>query len=243
LTKNATNSKVLGRCVGCRLLIIQIGTGKEPPMKLPSGFVYPVAVALFFGGAVTVHADVITWSYQWDRSPLAVGAGTGGVGFTNENLAHAAGPSDIVATNLSVFSSANPATPDFISSGGYSLKLTLTDDASHAQGIFTFTGQLGGTISSASAQVTNTFTNATTQAQTLGGNLYTVTIGPYTAPGPPMSTNLGAIAAHVDVRAGSTPSTQSNPEPSTLLLGGLGTAFLGFISLSQWRRKVVPIPL
>jgi hypothetical protein len=200
------------------------------------GLLYPAALALFLGGAAAVRADPIYWSYQWDRTPLAVGAGTGGVGLTSEPLTHAAGPSDVVATNLSVFSSAKPATPDVISNGNYSLTLTLTDDASHAQGTFTFTGQLGGTISSSSAAVTNAFTSALTPPpQNLGGNIYTVTIGPYTAPGPPTSTNLGAISAHVDVHSAS-------PEPSTLALSGLGSAFLGMISWKRWRRQGLAAP-
>jgi hypothetical protein len=200
-------------------------------MRLVTGFVYPAALALFLGGAAAVRADVIHWSYQWDRTPLAVSAGTGGIGLTSEPLTHAAGPSDIVATNLNVFSAANPATPDAISNGNYTLTLTLTDDASHAQGKFTFTGQLAGTLSSASAAVTNTFTSALTPPpQQLGGNLYAVTIGPYTAPGPPTSANLGAIAAHVDVKA-------MSPEPSSLVLGALGAAFVGMLSWSQWRRQ------
>ena len=42
----------------------------------------------------------------------------------------------------------------------------------------------------------------TVQALTLGGNKYTVTIGPYSPAGPPSASNAGSIAAHVDVVPG-----------------------------------------
>jgi hypothetical protein len=198
-------------------------------MKPLPGILYPAAVAVLFGSGVMARADLVHWSYQWDRAPLAVGGGTGGVGLTNEPLTHAIGSSDIIATNLSVFSVADPATPDKLSAAGYSLKMTVTDAASHATGTFAFTGQLNGTFSSGSAAITNSFTSATTlPTQTIGTNSYTVTIGPYSAPGPPSAQNMGAIGAHVDVRAGAQVHAQSTPEPSTLILAALGLALVGF---------------
>src|SRR5262249_17395202 len=136
------------------------------------------------------------------------------------------------------FSSASPSTPDHITSGAYTLTLHIADDASHALGTFVFKGQLGGTISSNSAAVTNTFFSPTTVSEVLGGNTYTVTIGPCTPPVPSTSDHAGAIAAHVDVRAGGGGGgpVSNTPEPPTLMLAGLGLSFVGIGSWCQRRR-------
>src|SRR5207249_3547993 len=95
---------------------------------------------------------------------------------SNEPLGHAIGDSDIVATNIHAFSTASPDAPDVFTNRGYSLSLTLKDTASGATGVFTFTGEFSGTLTSGSALITNAFTGLATQTLTLGNNTYTVTI-------------------------------------------------------------------
>jgi hypothetical protein len=197
-----------------------------------------LAAALLAFAAVPVHAGTIFWDYSWHRDPIAVAAdgnGTGGVTFTNQSPQEAANSSDIVATNLRVFSSASSAKPDqLVKNGAYSLTLTLKDIASGQVGMLTFTGKLTGTFSIDSADVSNAFTGPTTQSITLGGNVYTVTIGPYAPPGPPTSSNAGSIAAHVDVS--SVVHVQDVPEPSGLVLCGLGGGLLALVSWRRFRR-------
>ncbi len=189
---------------------------------------------LLFAGA-RANADFIQWSYNWDRNPVSVlsDSGNGSVSFTNEPLKNATGSSDTVATNLKANSLAPSSAPDTLNStGAYTLTLTLTDTASGATGTATFNGKLGGTFAKDSANITNTFSSPTTQTLFLGNNSYTVTIGPYSPPGPPDSTNFGSIAAHVDVSTLGT--TSSAPEPSALLLGLFGLSGAGAAS---WRKR------
>jgi hypothetical protein len=202
-------------------------------MKRSVSLFAPIALLLL--GAAQSHASFIPWTYNWDRSPVSVLSdnGNGSVSFTNEPANAAVGSTDTVATNLKANSLAAASSPDTISgsNGNYTLKLTLTDTASGQSALFTFTGKLSGTFSANSANITNQFTGTLTQSIVLGNNTYTVSIGSYSPPGPPDSSNFGSISAHVDV---SSASIQGAPEPASLLLAGLGVSMAGF---SSWRKR------
>jgi hypothetical protein len=218
-------------------------------MKLLPRTLVPAVIVVLFGSTVTARADLVQWSYTWAPGSPTVSAGTGGVAFTKEGLPgtpiQVVGSSDIVATNLTVFSSANPNAPDKLPAAGspYSLKLTLTDNASHQSQTLTFGGLLTGTFSSGNADVSNTFTSQLVQVATLGGNQFTVTISPndYVHPGPPKSTDVGSIGAHVDLKAGSSGTGGggggNSPEPSTLVLAGFGGLFVGTACWARRRRS------
>jgi hypothetical protein len=214
--------------------------------------------------AARAPAAEVHWSYNWTPSTLALPAdapGTGGLSLTNEPANNASGNSDIVATNLRTFSSAPSTAPDHFTNASYSLTLSVTDTDTKTSGTLHFGGLFNGILSSTYANVKNAFTGQTTQTLTLGGDLFTVSIGPYSPPGIPSSKNAGSIAAHVDVTPATSPppeppppppsppppsppppepppspppSPQSAPEPSTLLLSGLGLSYLG---LASWRRR------
>src|SRR5207237_7104607 len=125
------------------------------------------AVALLLA-AGPARAGLVEWSYDWQRAPVSIPAdppGTGGVSLTNETKKDAAGASDIVATNLRVFSSAPSDTPDVFSvNGGYPLTLTLTDKASGESGVLSWDGKLTGSFSSSSSNIKNAFLSPETQA-------------------------------------------------------------------------------
>jgi hypothetical protein len=194
-----------------------------------------LALAGLFLAGTTARAGNIDWQYNWDRTPAAVLAdapGTGGVSFTNEPTKNATNSSDVVASNLKVFSSATPDTPDKLSTnGGYTLTLTLTDVASGKSGVLTWNGKLTGTFSASSSNIANAFLSPLTQFLSLGNNTYTVTIGPYSPPGPPTASNSGSIAAHVEV---STSVVTKTPEPTSMLLCLLGASFVG---ANSWRKR------
>jgi hypothetical protein len=200
----------------------------------PHLFGTALAFLLFAGGQA--RADLVDWSYNWGRSPIAVAAdspGTGGITLTDEATHNAKGPSDIVATNIRSFSSAPSGSPDHFTNAAYSLVLNLTDTASGKSATLNFGGLFSGTVSTSSANVTNKFTGLTSQTVTLGSNSYTVSIGPFAPPGPPTASNAGTISAHVNVQPGIIHTT-SGPEPSGLVLAGLGASFVGFVS---WRKR------
>jgi hypothetical protein len=194
------------------------------------------AAALLLCGAAPSRGDYISWGYAWTPNKPVIHAdspGPGKIFLTSESVDNVIGSTNVVATNISTFSVAtghNAAHQDTFTNAGYALTLTLTDNASHQSGSLVFTGLFNGTLSVASANITNTFTGSTTQAITLGGNDYTVTIGPYSPPGPPGSTNRGSISAYASVVASEHNPPGNTPEPSTLALGCLGIPLLGLVA-------------
>jgi hypothetical protein len=184
-------------------------------------------LVLLVGGPAC--ADPISWGYNWSASPAFLTGGSGKITLSNEPPHTAFDNSNVVATNLQVFSTADPlVTSDTFgpSDGKYSLSVQLTDVATLKTGILTFMGQLQGSFSSLSANVTNTFFSPQTQSIVLGGTKFVVTMNSYTPPGPPDQGNLGSIGAYVQVSRA--------PEPATLLLAGLGAGLAG---LAGWRRR------
>jgi hypothetical protein len=142
----------------------------------------------------------------------------------------AAGDSYLVATNLQAHSTATVQNPDVFTNKTYTLSLFLQDKASGKGGTVSFTGEFNGSLTADSTNLTNTFTGATTASLVLGNNQYTVTIGPYTAPGPTGAVNYGSIAARADVKVS---PLISLPEPSSCLLALLA----GCYGLSFVRRR------
>jgi hypothetical protein len=198
--------------------------------------VLAAVLAAVLGAAPAAQADLIAWSYNWEPSTMSL-AGDGGSGkitLTDQPAKNASGNSDTVATNLRVFSSAPRTSPDTFTHAAYSLNLTLTDLASHQSGRVIFTGFFNGTVSASSSNLANTFTGPTMQQLHLGNDIYTVTIDKYSPPGPPGVVNSGSISAHIDsnLQVDPPPPVHSAPEPSSLLLAGLGVSGLCL----GWRR-------
>ena len=140
--------------------------------------------------------------------------------------------SDIVATNLRVFSSATASAPDMITgpNGNYSmtLQLAVNDNGTPFSTNLTFTGKLFTTgpkgFSAENANVQNMFLDGGPKVADLGTIRFTVQLMAYTPPGPPDQSNAGSISAHVTVE-NITPSQV--PEPSAIVLSGMGLTFLG----------------
>lgn len=195
----------------------------------------------------SAHADFLDWSFSWSRDPLTIAADDGGSGGITLALGAAGttGASEITAVTLTTFSSAPEISPDSISDGAYTLTLDLTDNPSgETSGPLTFSGIFEGTIWEDGADIKHSFTEPTVREVTLGGRDYSITIGPYAAPGGPTSGIEGFIKATVSVDEGGPgpgpdpgPVTDT-PEPSTLALAGLAC---GFAALARRRsRKSTP---
>jgi hypothetical protein len=201
----------------------------------------PVVAALWLVGSPVRAEFIVDWGYNWDRTPPVITAGTGGVTLTNEPAVTAAGSSDVVATNLRTFSEAVSNHPDTISNGNYTLSVKITDTNTGVSGVLAFTGFLSGSFSKDSANVKNTFTGLLSKQLNLGGDVFTVSMISYSPPGPPTATNAGSIGAHVDVAAGSGGNNGGGgnhaPEPSCLVLAGMGLSFLGLGGYRRWLRR------
>ncbi len=179
----------------------------------------------------------VQWTYNFtpNQSFVQSSSGSGTITFTNEPVKNASNSSDVVLTNLRVSSTAPDSSPDTFKNAAWSGTLTLTDTASGASTNMAFSGQLGGFFSAGNANVTNQFTGTTSYNWTApSGNVYTVTVGNFTPPGPPTATNAGSISVHVAVTSGEGHIGGGAPEPSTLLLSCLG---LGFASAASWRKR------
>lgn len=165
--------------------------------------------------AADARAELIQWSYNWSRSPVNVHAdspGTGYVSLTDEGMKSASGNSFLVAANLQAHSTAPIDNPDVFTNKPYTLNLFLQDQDSQKSGTVTFTGELNGTLTAESSNIRNTFVGQTTQTLVLGDHQYTVTIGPFTPPGPTGAVNVGSIAARAEV---SVSTIFHLPEPSS----------------------------
>jgi hypothetical protein len=204
-------------------------------MKHPLVALGGVAILLCIGSA-DARAELIQWSYSWSRSPAEVHSdnhnGAGYLSLTDDGLKSAAGNSYLAATNLQGHSTASPSDPDVFNNKAYTLTLYLQDQDSLKSGTLSFNGQLNGTLTADSSNIKNTFTGLTTQKLVLGDHVYTVTIGPYSPPGPPGGTNSGSIAARAEVSI----SLIQLPEPSSLALAFLGA--IGGLTLRRRRSRL-----
>jgi len=200
-----------------------------------------LAMLLSFGAgarATAILPDDVAWSYNFSPGAPAVladGNPGAGVTFTNEPTKNAIGSSDVVASNLRVFSTALSNAPDLLTTNGaYSVALTLSTAVAGpvATTTLTFTGKLSGKFSADSANVSNMFGPNSSQTVQLGGYNFSVELIAYTPPGPPSQANAGSFAAHVTISAITPNST--TPEPSTILLSSLGLSLLGG---AAWRKR------
>ena len=205
-----------------------------------STVVLSATLMFLLGLSPSARADLIPWAYNWSRSPDVIHAdspGTGYITLTDESLKNAVGDSDIVATNLHVFSTATASSPDRFTAKAYKLNLLLVDTTSGASGTLVFTGQFDGTLTATSANIANKFTGMITQSIVLGGNLYTATISSYVSPGPPGASNSGSISAHAQV---SVQAAFVVPEPNSLVLAGLAVSGLAlFLGRRDLRRRML----
>jgi hypothetical protein len=219
------------------------------------------ALALVLLGGVAAQAGPMpptTLSFTYNFTPVAPGTHTpmpavfaqgnpgASITFTNDTTQPASVDSsnpttDVVATTLKVHSSASALHPDVLANNGkYDMDLTLS--ATDANGVHTKTltfhgNKLTGPFSATSSHVHNVFGADSTQTVTLGIYTFTVSLDAYVAPGPNGQTIPGSIGANIQVSGGSiTPA--SVPEPSSVLLSGLGLSFLGGFAWRKRRRGV-----
>jgi hypothetical protein len=200
-----------------------------------------IAALVVLALASPLRADYMApWTYSWTTTTPTIAAdnpSTGSVTLTPDttNTATPNSSTTLVAAGITLNSS---AAATLNTAGAYQLALKITDTTSGQSHTFDFTGKLSGNFSPGSAMVGNSFDSATPQSFTLGSTTYSVVMNSYAHPGPPGSSASGTLGASVTIAAlaGGNPGTTSinSPEPSSLLLGGLGLAGCAF---ARWRRR------
>jgi len=222
-----------------------------------------VLVTMTAASADPIPPASLSWTYSFTPvtrtggAPLAAvfadpqpGGGVSGVNFTRTDLSSPLPHSnskntDVVATQLSVFSAAPLSSPQSLTyngnatdSGAYALQMTVsTVDGSHTVtingGLYTLQGADEG-FSSESANIKNVFDPGTqVQSFDIGQYTFTVSIGSYSQPGPPSDPFFGSISAHVSVSTVS-PGQIPSPEPGTMVLSCLGLSVAGG---AAWRKR------
>lgn len=191
--------------------------------------------AAFFGYTTTVRADIApTLPDNPPGFPLAsvpIGNGnriaflTNGARPFNASLT---GGADINFGTINF----NPSTNDIFTpySINFNYEVVITDLNTTESGTVNFTGNISGNAVGTFKAVNSKITDytATPQRLFLGGNNYLVSASSVVGPG---SMFNGVLQANVQISA--------VPEPSTLILGGLGAiASLGIVTLRKRKRGV-----
>jgi MYXO-CTERM domain-containing protein len=178
------------------------------------------------------RADFIPWSYTWSSSPGAVKAdgNTGAINILPSSGTQTNGIKDVLAAQLQAVGSVAGT----FTNAPYSLTVTIHDDASKTAGSLTFNGVINGDYTNGGG-IHNKFSAPITQQLKLGQDLYTVTIGSFSAPGAPNSGTFGRIGADVIVTGPGSSQPVGAPEPGTLALAALGAGAL--FARRCWKKR------
>ncbi len=173
-----------------------------------------------------------TWKYHWMSTDSVLETETGGVTLSAKPEAtHYGTSAEVLVAKISLFGSFASGV-ETLSNAEYAYKLLLEDVASGQSGELTFRGELSGSFSMSSVQLTNVFLEGT-QSLDLGDHVYFVTMSAFVAPGPLESGDPGYLKAFIEAVAKTAevgPTTgeletvvlTGVPEPATLTLLGLG---------------------
>jgi hypothetical protein len=208
-----------------------------PHMNRTAAFCLAAACFLSAGSAAhasNISSSDINWGYRFvpsghDTHLIANNNAIGVVSLAghghNNHMHTAPGATTDISTLVRAFSTASASHPQTVDVP-FTLNLRLNDHASGLSGYVTFSGDLQGNLWRGGSSLTPTFTSPLTQHVDINHHLYTVTFESFKAP-----QGLGHPGKFVfDV------SVQHNPEPSSLLLAGIGAPFFG-LALRRRRRK------
>jgi hypothetical protein len=184
---------------------------------------FAMALGLLALSPLAVRADPISFGYNF-QTPTSVTGDSGNLGvisFATTNPGQGSGSATVAATQLAAVSSAPASNPDTFTGEAYNLTLQVTDTASGQTGTLIFAGQLFGTLTATTTNIKTTFAKATQQI-VLGADKYTITVGPLVPPTTPNSGTIGTLDATITAEAQSVTLPSESPEPTGLVLAGIG---------------------
>jgi hypothetical protein len=224
--------------------------------RLPSVLV----LGLLWGG--DTRADYMNWSYHWSIGPAPVLAS--GTGTVSQALGQPGrGAHRLLAAAVTTSSDASASKPDHYNKS-FQLTLHLMDLATRQSGSLTFSGIISGTLTGTASHLTERFLTPIEHLR-LGGHIYWVELPsritlmapgslvvPYyyaqvrvlnVLPPPPHPRIMAASIAMVREAsiAAAPPASGATPEPSSLLLCGLGIGLLGCAALWRYRLDLASI--
>jgi hypothetical protein len=186
-------------------------------------------------GAGTAKADTLPpqWSFQWTPNAtfkvFADKSTTDYIQATPQPANTFFGDATIPAFQLTTATASTTTikNPSTFTNAGFSVSLTLFDQASGKSATLPFSGVFNGQLWNTQANLRFTPTSGT-QSVKIGGNTYTVKLD-VANPGGPNSGVFGAITGSAQVNV-----VSQSPEPSALALAGLG---LGGLGCAGWLRR------
>jgi len=179
-----------------------------------------------------IASDNIAWGYQFSVSPQYQSIGGGYIFLpgngASDNMSSAPFSPKDVQTSLYTRTDATQANPHVVTDAPFALTLNITDKGSPSvTGAVTFSGFLNGSVWNTGSNLTPTFTPAmASQTLQLDHHIYDINFESFKSPtgnGPPG--HSGAFVFDVSVH--------HNPEPSSLVLAGIGAPLFGMV----WRRR------
>jgi hypothetical protein len=201
-----------------------------------------------------------TWSldFQFGSNALVSDSGRSLLEFKPHNTTSSAKSANPVVSYLDVLTSAHANHPDHFTHQFYLMVLRLTDLVSHQSRGFFLVGDLTGTVSVSSANLTNhMLTRSSFTGIHLGHNIYSFSFGPFIDPNmlrhlpgifdthvsfQPMPTSASQPASTMmAMRAGPMSGSAAiggvsqSPEPSAVVLAMLGISGTGM--WGWWRRR------
>jgi hypothetical protein len=212
----------------------QTGNALADPIYSVESQVYPVPNA---GGSGRSLAFARAFGAGDGEAAIWASNGDHGTGSLSFNVAYLSLISH--SDSNDVFLSGSPSTFD---TQPFTLAITFTDEASHAQGSLLFPGSFSGFVSPDSAAGTLGFTPGI-QSLGLGSNIYTVDLSSQKSWVGQPAGMIGATSLYgYDIQA--QVNVRQAPEPTSLTLTGLGLATILGGGLHRWRRrKPVASPL
>jgi hypothetical protein len=204
--------------------------------------------------ATTTQADYLNWTYTANTNVpgIAVNAKspTGGatVSLTDFNNPQAGASKIPVIAYVTSTAATTPVSfgPSSDVPPTYKLALTITDGKTHDSKTLNFTGSIAGSMTATTSSLVNTLNPVTSKALTLDGHTYTVTIPAVmlAAPTSPQQNIFAMVSVSgsgVNPQTGGGGGVQGAPEPTSLLLAGLGLSLLGLRDrwriLRSWARR------